>query len=62
MVTKYQDDLRLADDRVKRRHARIHEVEKVRTHVQAERDRARADLAKAQEASHKLKQALLMVV
>ena len=40
MAAKYQDDLRDADEKVKRRDESILQVEKVRNHVQAERDRA----------------------
>ena len=47
MAAKCQDDLKEAGENVKCRDASILEVEKVKNHVQSEKDRAWADLEKA---------------
>ena len=61
-AAKFQEDLKEADERVKRREASIYEAERSREHARVKRDRARDDLAKAQEAARELDRARLEVV
>ena len=52
VASKCQDDLKEVDEKVKRSDATILEVEKVRNHIQSEREKAWVDLAKAEKATH----------
>ena len=57
MAAKCQDHIKKVDQMVKHREATILEVEKARNHMQVQKDKAWADLAKAWEAVREFERA-----